>query len=76
MRGKVALYILLRCLCFRIIKINHYTRVLEQPTEKPTVEKSSAAKEPTDPPHKPEDVQGGGVSADEEHLDPVTKGKC
>lgn len=32
--------------------------VHEQPTEAPTVEKSSAAKDPTDPPSQPEDNTG------------------
>ena len=30
----------------------------EQPTEAPTTDKSSAAKEPTDPPSQPEDMTG------------------
>lgn len=44
----------------------HYF-VHEQPTEAPTVEKSSAAKDPTDPPSQPEDNTGatGLPSADD-----------
>lgn len=53
---------------------SHYF-VHEQPTEAPTVEKSSAAKDPTDPPSQPEDNTGatGLPSADdkeEEDLKP------
>lgn len=44
---------------------------LKQPTEKPTIEKSSAAKDPTDPPSKGEDHLN---KADSEKEDPVTKG--
>ena len=44
---------------------------LKQPTEKPTIEKSSAAKDPTDPPSKGEDYQDEAVS---EKEDPITKG--
>ena len=44
---------------------------LKQPTEKPTIEKSSAAKDPTDPPSKGEEYQDETVS---EKEDPITKG--
>ena len=37
------------------------------------MEKSSAAKEPTDPPMKIEDDQDGGVGFDKD-VDPITKG--
>ena len=55
--------------------------LFKQPTEKPTVGKSSAAKEPTDPPSKTEDhaelktgdEQHGGVSAGKD-VDPTKKG--
>ena len=44
---------------------------LKQPTEKPTIEKSSAAKDPTDPPSKGGEYQDETVS---EKEDPITKG--
>lgn len=38
---------------------SHYRYfVYKQPTEAPTVDKSSAAKDPTDPPSQPEDLTG------------------
>lgn len=56
--------------------------VFKQPTEKPTVGKTSAAKDPTDPPSKTEElkdlktvVEKDGVSAHKVE-DPSVKGNC
>ena len=42
---------------------SYYMYLFQQPTEKPTVEKSSAAKEPTDPPIKMEHEDEGKKEA-------------
>lgn len=59
------------------------------PTEKPTVEKSSAAKEPTDPPskgktsevllkthHKDSEIMAGGIRGQDQKKAPGTKGQA
>ena len=54
-------------MCLNVGNGNSHYFVPEQPTETPTVEKSSAAKDPTDPPSQPEDKPAATGLPDEEH---------